>query len=70
MHGPTDAERILMEGWIQALVAFVNDDEEFKFGTNAIDEMRVATPEGRIEVQKDSRWESLVKLGETFANDV
>lgn len=59
-----------MERWIEALVAFVNDDKGFEFGTTAIDEMRVATPECKIEVQKDLRWESLVKLGETFANDV
>ncbi|KAJ5291178.1 hypothetical protein N7478_000429 [Penicillium angulare] len=70
MHGPTDAERGLMERWIGALVAFVNDDKDFVFGTSAIDEMRVATPECKIEVQKDPRWENLVKLGETFANDV
>ncbi|KAJ5724920.1 hypothetical protein N7493_006648 [Penicillium malachiteum] len=68
LHGPTDDERILMEGWIEAFVAFVND-QEYQFGST-IDEMRVATPEGKIEIQKDVRWEELVKLGEIFANDV
>lgn len=70
MHGPTDAERQLMEKWIESFVAFVNDDREFSFGTNSIDELKAATPEGSIEIQKDERWESLVKLGEVFASAV
>ncbi|KAJ5142130.1 alpha/beta-hydrolase [Penicillium atrosanguineum] len=69
LHGPTPAERKLMEDWIALFVAFVNDDHTYEFGTNAIDEMKVATPEGRIEIQKDERWESLVKLGAVFADD-
>lgn len=70
MHGPTVQERSLMEGWIEAFVAFVNDDRDFEFGTRAIDELRVATPQGKIEIQKDVRWNELIKLGEVFANDV
>jgi uncharacterized protein YaiE (UPF0345 family) len=70
MHGPTAAERTLMNDWIEQFVAFVNDIQEFEFGTRAIDEMKVATPNGTIEIQKDQRWESLVKLGDVFANDV
>ena len=58
-----------MEGWIEAFVAFVND-KEYQYGTNSIDEMRVVTPEGKIEIQKDARWNELIKLGEVFANDV
>ncbi|KAJ5653600.1 hypothetical protein N7490_000603 [Penicillium lividum] len=68
LHGPTDEERILMEGWIQSFVAFVNDDPEYEFGTHCIDEMKVATPEGKIKIQKDQRWDELVKLGEVFAS--
>lgn len=70
MHGPTTTERKLMEDWIELLVAFVNNDQTYDFGTNAIDEMKVASPEGKIETRKDERWDSLVKLGEVFANDV
>lgn len=70
MHGPTPAERKLMEDWIAILVAFVNDDQIYEFGTNAIDEMKVATPDGKIEIQEDTRWQSLVKLGGVFADDV
>lgn len=69
LHGPTDEERGLMEGWIQSFVAFVNDDSEYDFGTHHIDEMKVATPTGKIEIQKDERWDELVKLGEIFASD-
>lgn len=57
-----------MEGWIESLVAFVNDDPLYNYGTSTIDEMKIATPEGLIEVQKDPRWEGLVKLGEIFAD--
>lgn len=69
LHGPTDAERTLMENWIKNLVAFVNEDQEYDFGTKSIDEMKVATAEGTIEIQKDVRWGDLVKLGEVFADD-
>lgn len=70
MHGPTPQERKLMEDWIEAFVAFVNDDQEYDYGTRSIDEMRVATPDCTIDVEKDQRWLDLVKLGEIFANDV
>ncbi|KAJ5635583.1 alpha/beta-hydrolase [Penicillium longicatenatum] len=69
LHGPTNEERELMEGWIQSFVAFVNDDSEYDFGTNEIDEMKVATSGGKIEIQEDQRWGELVKLGEIFASD-
>jgi uncharacterized protein YaiE (UPF0345 family) len=58
-----------MEDWIKNLVAFVQVDHRYDFGTKSIDEMKVATPEGTIEIQKDTRWGDLVKLGEVFADD-
>jgi hypothetical protein len=69
LHGPNYAERALMQDWIKVLVAFVHDDQEYDFGTKSIDEMKVATPEGIIEIQKDVRWDGLVKLGEVFADE-
>lgn len=66
-HGPTAAERRLLEDWIQILAAFVNDDNRYKFGTTSIDQMKVMTPEGRVEIRPDERWEELVKLGGIFA---
>lgn len=69
LHGPTQAERSLMEEWIKSLVAFVQDTQEYDFGTKSIDEMKVATPQGSIEIQKDVRWGDLVRLGEVFADD-
>ncbi|KAJ5102821.1 hypothetical protein N7532_003350 [Penicillium argentinense] len=70
MHGPTPEERVLMENWIEAFVAFVNGDQSYNYGTNLIDDMRVATPECKIEIENDKRWADLVKLGEIFANDM
>jgi uncharacterized protein YaiE (UPF0345 family) len=58
-----------MEEWIKNLVGFVQADEEYDFGTKSIDEMKVAIPEGIIEIQKDTRWTDLVKLGKVFADD-
>lgn len=58
-----------MEDWIQILIAFVNDDETYKFGTTSIDQMKVMTPEGKIEIRSDERWEELVKLGRIFARN-
>ncbi|KAH7015588.1 Alpha/Beta hydrolase protein [Ilyonectria destructans] len=66
-HGPTPDERRLMQDWIQILIAFVNDDEDYEFGTNAVDEMRLAAPQATIEVQQDKRWHELVRIGEVFA---
>lgn len=56
-----------MEDWIQILVAFVNDDSNYNFGTKLIEEMKVMTPEGAIEVRPDERWSELVNLGIIFA---
>ncbi|KAL4955704.1 Alpha/Beta hydrolase protein [Aspergillus filifer] len=66
-YGPTPSERVLMEDWIKNLVAFVNGDEEFGFGTRSIEEMKVVTPQGGVEVRKDERWEELLAVGEVFA---
>ncbi|KAK4503455.1 hypothetical protein PRZ48_004370 [Zasmidium cellare] len=67
-HGPSEGERVLMGEWIKILVAFVDGDEGYEFGTKQIDEVKVATPEGKIEVRKDERWEDLSKLGAVFAS--
>ncbi|OHF02886.1 hypothetical protein CORC01_01644, partial [Colletotrichum orchidophilum] len=66
-HGPTAAERKLMEDWIQILVNFVNDTVDYEFGTKSVDQMKVLTPEGTIEVRPDERWNELVELGDIFA---
>lgn len=58
-----------MEEWIQILVAFVKDDRDFEFGTKTIEEMKVATPTGTIEVQQDDRWDELVRIGDIFSGN-
>ncbi|KAL5048947.1 hypothetical protein BDW71DRAFT_213165 [Aspergillus fruticulosus] len=67
MHGPTPAERQLMHAWIRDLVAFVNAESDYVYGTKEVDEVKVATPEGRIEIQKDPRWTELLDLMGVFA---
>ncbi|GKZ72316.1 hypothetical protein AnigIFM60653_006407 [Aspergillus niger] len=67
MHGPSPAERILMDDWIRDLVAFVNDQPDYEYGTRSADEYKVMTPEGTIEVQKDGRWDSLLQLMDVFS---
>ena len=66
-HGPTAEERALMYDWIQTLVAFVHQDNSYEFGTKTIEEIKVVTPDGRIDVLMDDRWGTLTKLGEVFA---
>lgn len=56
-----------MDEWIKILVAFVQNDRSYSFGTKSLDEMKVATPSATVEVQRDSRWQDLVRLGEIFA---
>lgn len=58
-----------MGDWIQILIAFVNDDKGYRFGTTSIEQMKVMTPEGKIEIRPDERWEELVKLGSIFAGN-
>lgn len=56
-----------MTDWIRILVAFVNNDETCEYGTKAVQEIKVITPEGTIEVQKDQRWDELVRIGDIFS---
>lgn len=65
-HGPTEIERAFMQDWIGILVAFVKDDTNYVYGTKTEMEMKVATPEAKIEIQTDPRWDELVRLGEVF----
>lgn len=58
-----------MENWIQILVAFVQDDQGYQFGTQTIQDMKVATLDGKIEIEKDERWDDLVALGKAFAGN-
>ncbi len=66
-YGPTPAERKLMEDWIKILVAFVNDDPSYSYGTTSVQDVKVATSNGTIEIQKDGRWDELLKIGEIFS---
>ncbi|KAF4459812.1 carboxylesterase-lipase family [Fusarium albosuccineum] len=66
-YGPTPKEKELMHDWIKILVAFVNDDETYEFGTKTLQDMKVVTPQATIEIQKDKRWDELVKIGEVFS---
>lgn len=70
MHDPTAAERELMNEWIKILVSFVHDENTYEFGTQSLDEFKVATPQGMVQVKRDPRWQELVKLGEVFSDDV
>ena len=56
-----------MHAWIRDLVAFVNHESDYVYGTEQVDEVKVATPQGRIEIQKDSRWAELLSLMAVFA---
>ncbi|KAJ4245599.1 hypothetical protein NW757_009862 [Fusarium falciforme] len=66
-YGPAPREKQLMTDWIRILVAFVNNDETYDYGTKTVQEMKVITPEGTIEVQKDQRWDELVRIGDIFS---
>ncbi|KAE9370532.1 alpha/beta-hydrolase [Stipitochalara longipes BDJ] len=56
LHGPTPDEHVMMQTWIKDLVAFVNNDRSREYGTTEINEFKVATQEGKIMIQEDSRW--------------
>ena len=60
---------MFMKGWIRDLVAFVGDEKEYKYGTVDIDDYKVATPEAKIEIEKDSRWKELLHLAEIFSGN-
>ncbi|KAH6869785.1 Alpha/Beta hydrolase protein [Thelonectria olida] len=66
-HGPTDKEKELMQSWIQILVAFVHDDENYEFGTGAIDEFKTVTPSGKIVITHDDSYNKLKDLGDIIA---
>lgn len=67
MHGPTPKERELLDEWIKILVAFVQDDATYTYGTNSLEEMKVAAPDATVKIQADSRWKELARLGDIFA---
>jgi hypothetical protein len=65
-HGPQENELAFMKDWIRDLVAFVGNEKEYKYGTAEIDEFKIATPEAKIEIQKDTRWKELLHLAQVF----
>jgi uncharacterized protein YaiE (UPF0345 family) len=56
-----------MKDWIGILVAFVNGDREYDFGTTRVEELKTVIPAGTIEIRPDSRWEELIDIGKMFA---
>lgn len=60
------SEELLMRRWIEDLTAFVAGNEDYRYGTIEQDDWKVITPDGRIVIEKDSRWEELLVLGEVF----
>lgn len=58
-----------MEEWVAILVAFVNNDPTYRFGTTSIRELKVLTSEGGIEIQEDTRWDKLLELSHIFAGN-
>ncbi|KAH8895552.1 alpha/beta-hydrolase [Thozetella sp. PMI_491] len=69
-HGPTEKERAFMQDWIRILVALVQDDSSYDFGTTTVDQFKVATPDASIEIRSDPRWDELVTLGQIFGKAV
>ncbi|KAK4546513.1 hypothetical protein LTR36_001730 [Oleoguttula mirabilis] len=67
-HGPTPEERRLMEEWIEILVAFVNDDQTYDYGTRSVEEMKVATPSRTVTIERDDRFGELVNISEIFSS--
>lgn len=58
-----------MREWAQILVAFVNDDQEYDFGTKEKSQVKVITSEGRIEIQEDPRWDELIRRAQVFSGE-
>lgn len=56
-----------MDEWIEILVAFVNDDKTYNFGTKSAAEMKVATSDATVNIEHDEQWEKLAALGDVFA---
>ncbi|KAH6682703.1 carboxylesterase [Halenospora varia] len=67
LHGPTPVERKLMEDWIADLSSFLRGGKDFIYGTSKPEEYKVVTPDGKIEIQRDSRWEELLELADVFS---
>lgn len=55
-----------MGEWIKILVGFVQSDPDYQFGTKSERDLKVATPEAKIEILPDDRWDELVNLGDIF----
>jgi hypothetical protein len=66
LHSPTQDELVMMKTWIKDFVAFVNGDRSREYGTTKINEFKVATPDGKIRIQEDSRWNELLQLSYFF----
>jgi uncharacterized protein YaiE (UPF0345 family) len=58
-----------MEEWNRILIAFVNGDETYDFGTSSVQDVKVITPDGDIKIQKDERWEELIEIGKIFSGN-
>ena len=56
-----------MKDWIRDLVALVGNESGYEYGTKRIDEFKVATADGKIEIQNDTRWSELLKLANIFS---
>ena len=66
-HAWADEGRVCVDEKLDSgFGCFVNDEGEYKYGTKSIEEFKVATPEGKIEIQKDVRWKELLGLAEIF----
>lgn len=58
-----------MKDWIDILVAFVNGDETYDFGTTKVEQLKTITPAGTIEIRPDLRWAELIAIGKVFAGE-
>ncbi|KAH8895499.1 alpha/beta-hydrolase [Thozetella sp. PMI_491] len=68
-HGPTPAEIQLLDEWMRDLKGFVHGDVGYSYGTLEVDEFKVMTQDGMIEVQKDLRWEELLQAISLFSGE-
>lgn len=57
----------MMGKWIRNLVAFVQNDKDFDFGTRQIDQHKIVSSDMKIEVVTDDRFKELSALGSVFA---
>ena len=56
-----------MHDWTLDLGAFVNNTKGYDYGTRNKDDFKLMTPEGTIEIAKDSRWGELLALMDVFS---